>query len=864
MADPADGRLPFDDEDFIDDIKVEKLLFVGSEELPDKGSDNTTEQRPHAVSFLVPPVPASACTLRGIPNAPARLLRTVAFTPPTPIKRGLSSIKEKNEYKNEALVNFLKSEYSDKIDTDYDIEDFVRHVWKFDAKTIPTKIDYQLRADACSDFLGGQYVKKNGKITEKERACCTHFVKVLSGLFGALRKNVDRAQQVILNAFSAKFMFLFDRTIAGDYAHLKPDIGYTPKDLKLDEQAWELLGLFGEMKKRSVQTHMVREKYPIDLGQLRKVRRGARTTKKMATAPDRNTTTPPTHPMVTRSIDKTGAAEDGSRRAISARSTTKRKSRDIGVDHHAEGPVQKKLRDSVHPHPVAYAKSNETRMTNTQAQVVKYLNELLSHGIRQYSTGFLIEDTKVTLWYSDRMGIVKSKSFDFILEPHYLLLMVAGIAFADRHRLGCCPLIEWSPRHLLDYRETTLKLPHALDAEDVELKDLEFKLDVNRKREVKTAYGAIGRGTTIVPLKARGAAAALFGSGNLVAKMAWQPVNRVCFEDQVVKVVRKKLRDSGQPHLKNMLKHITDLKCSLTLNMDDPLLGLPRGTMELPDPYELRLFKVLIIDEYLPLQFVDSLDEFKRIMRHVVEAEVLHRDVSNGNVMFYRLNDGSVMGVLSDWDLSTKKDGQLVKNASTAPVAIDPIADASRSDAEGDMDALLTQVRYRTGTGPFMALDLLVATETPLHLYRHDLESFFYVMVWFSAVFNPKTHELGYLEAWEQSSLKVIGTAKKDFLKESDEFERILRNVHHSFLPLISSWLSPLYEDFGETILDAVTAMDKIRQLQSKIVLARKRPGPNTEAAVSELEKRIKEMEEKHDGAQSALTYERFMAILVR
>lgn len=39
---------------------------------------------------------------------------------------------------------------------------------------------------------------------------------------------------------------------------------------------------------------------------------------------------------------------------------------------------------------------------------------------------------------------------------------------------------------------------------------------------------------------------------------------------------------------------------------------------------------------------------------------------------------------------------------------------------------------HRTGTLPFMAKDLLVR-DPPPHMYRHDLESFFYVLVWICA-----------------------------------------------------------------------------------------------------------------------------------
>jgi hypothetical protein len=71
-------------------------------------------------------------------------------------------------------------------------------------------------------------------------------------------------------------------------------------------------------------------------------------------------------------------------------------------------------------------------------------------------------------------------------------------------------------------------------------------------------------------------------------------------------------------------------------------------------------------------------------------------------MMWYE-KDGILMGVLNDYDLS------------------------SLARAQGP------QENERTGTVPFMALDLL----TPKgqggeikHLYRHDLESFIWVLVW--------------------------------------------------------------------------------------------------------------------------------------
>jgi hypothetical protein len=61
------------------------------------------------------------------------------------------------------------------------------------------------------------------------------------------------------------------------------------------------------------------------------------------------------------------------------------------------------------------------------------------------------------------------------------------------------------------------------------------------------------------------------------------------------------------------------------------------------------------------------------------QAGVLHRDVSPGNLMWYWGEDDTLMGVLNDYDLSSL---------------------ATLQGPEGN---------ERTGTVPFMALDLLTA-----------------------------------------------------------------------------------------------------------------------------------------------------------
>lgn len=68
----------------------------------------------------------------------------------------------------------------------------------------------------------------------------------------------------------------------------------------------------------------------------------------------------------------------------------------------------------------------------------------------------------------------------------------------------------------------------------------------------------------------------------------------------------------------------------------------------------------------------------------------------------------TLQGVLNDWDMAK---------------FVDDPAD------------LLNVAHHRTGSPPFMAVELLGKAPTP-HLYRHDLESFLYVLIWAAVHYN--------------------------------------------------------------------------------------------------------------------------------
>ena len=112
---------------------------------------------------------------------------------------------------------------------------------------------------------------------------------------------------------------------------------------------------------------------------------------------------------------------------------------------------------------------------------------------------------------------------------------------------------------------------------------------------------------------------------------------------------------------------------------------------------------------------------------------IFHRDISVNNMMC-RKKDGKVFGVLNDYDLAIFKSNH-------APSS-----------------------KTRTGTKPFMAIDLL-GNPTDIHRYRHDLESMFYAIVYVTSRYH-EGQELDDppLQCWEELGEVALKAEKALFI----------------------------------------------------------------------------------------------------
>ncbi|TWU70914.1 hypothetical protein ED733_000409 [Metarhizium rileyi] len=217
-------------------------------------------------------------------------------------------------------------------------------------------------------------------------------------------------------------------------------------------------------------------------------------------------------------------------------------------------------------------------------------------------------------------------------------------------------------------------------------------------------------------------------------------------------------------------------------------IGKAKPSLNTPgeDLWENRIYSCLLISPAgRVISKFRTIEELLESMRDAIKAHqslyvtgnILHRDISPNNIIITRPETG-FKGMLIDLDLAKV------------------------------MDSGPTGARHQTGTMQFMAIEVLRAAD---HTYRHDLESFFYVLLWMCArqswtngfgrgVETPPRDSL--LRRWEIGSFKYIAAAKEGDMAVNG-LKRIMNEFPedlHVVKPLclrIRKLLFPLDKDEG-------------------------------------------------------------------
>ena len=139
----------------------------------------------------------------------------------------------------------------------------------------------------------------------------------------------------------------------------------------------------------------------------------------------------------------------------------------------------------------------------------------------------------------------------------------------------------------------------------------------------------------------------------------------------------------------------------------------PQGTslvQQDQSPYDNRIFRALAISpagrsisQFKSVaELLGSLRDAIKVHRSLfTDGKILHRDISENNI------------IVTDPEKADGFKGMLID------------LDLAKEEGKGPSGA-----RHRTGTMEFMAIEVLLGIS---HTYRHDLEAFFYVLIWLCA-----------------------------------------------------------------------------------------------------------------------------------
>ncbi|KAJ3992688.1 protein kinase [Lentinula boryana] len=378
---------------------------------------------------------------------------------------------------------------------------------------------------------------------------------------------------------------------------------------------------------------------------------------------------------------------------------------------------------------------------------------MLSNGfIRNHAIGITADTDVFRFHYYDRSKVVESEAFRIVNEEwkKLFMAMVCQLNQLSSDNLGFIPNLHLDD---FDYLRDPEQFAQDFKHNPEGLVGVQYRFKCSDgytrifviKRVLYRAEGIIGRASVVLEVECVCTESGCQWHGERkVIKISFPSRSRPP-EDALIREARSKAESTGDLWALDHLPQIID---SITIAYDESTVQ-GRLKAHLKEKYEERVMRVTILEKLHPLTELEDPRDFAQVFYDILQIHqwlyecvgILHRDLSSGNIMFRR-KDGKIYGVLNDFDLSSHV--QDMGNGSTS--------------------------NQRTGTRPFMSPDLLDPDWEGGHLYRHDLESLFFIMVCLACRYEapgiPATEPRPYAQ-WFSGTDQQVCDNKIAFLTKS-------------------------------------------------------------------------------------------------
>ncbi|THG95757.1 hypothetical protein EW026_g5953 [Hermanssonia centrifuga] len=383
-----------------------------------------------------------------------------------------------------------------------------------------------------------------------------------------------------------------------------------------------------------------------------------------------------------------------------------------------------------------------------------------SHGTRLFCLGNIIGDGKMSLWYYDASGYIRTRETLSIFEDFEKVAAVL-VAFMSctPSQFGAMPPIIKPPSSSPYPRSFP---PASLEGHTLTMKHPETSEDVHvtLADPIFAQYAIAGRRTFLYGIRASPPA-----------------------EQELVKKAHlARVEHLPEIHLWADLWQMSDGVRKLFYEDDKELL------------FQDRTLRAIVYTRYSPLSelfskscefiplMVDQMLDCLHDLRH--KANILHRDVSKNNIM-YEMRDNKPHFILIDYDQAKEVIGLgAFRRSSTS--------------------------RRQVGTLPFMAYELVEDIAkygqpgriSVVHRLRYDFESLFWVALWCAVKMPPGRDDSedmilhNVVKEWESGPLMMLARNKRTLCTTPYEMDSLP-------LPLNSEYLRPWFRSWCEVMKKA-------------------------------------------------------------